>query len=285
MIADFVASWPLFGDSYLAGWGIAVVLSLVGVWVVARDQIFLGAAVAQASALGTALALWVQGVILSHASSSDFLTFSLAVFASVVTALLTTREASFGGESPEAITGWVFLTGASLPVLMLAHSPHGLEEIHRIMLSSILGASRLDVWIVLAAVLATVVGVALLRNRIVLFAMDPEMAAAVGMSPRRWRVGIAISLGTAVGLSIHSAGMIYTFGCLVLPALVARSVCREVRPMFWVAPAVALVTAVVAFVVAHQIDLPPAQLTVALLCTLQLLAWVIRRVQNALRAH
>ena len=281
MIADFIASWPLFGESYLAGWGIAVMLSLAGVWVVARDQIFLGAAVAQASTLGTALALWLQGVVLSHAFASDLLTFGFAVVASVATALLTTRESRIGGESPEAITGWVFLLGTSLPVLMLAHSPHGLEEVHRIVLSSILGASRIDVWIFLVGSLISIAGLALLRDRIVLFAIDPEMAAAVGMKPGRWRVGIAVWLGTAVGLSIHSAGMIYTFGCLVLPAMIARSLCREIRPMFWMAPIVALVIAVMAFVIAHRVDLPPGQLTVALLCAAQLLGWLARRARQA----
>jgi hypothetical protein len=64
-------------------------------------------------------------------------------------------------------------------------------------------------------------------------------------------------LGLAVGLSIRSAGMLYTFGCLVLPALVAKNICREVRPMFVVAPAVAVGTATVGFVLANHYDDPP----------------------------
>ena len=59
MIASFLASWVLFQNTYLVGWLIAMVLSLVGVLVVARDHIFIGAAVSQASTLGIALALWV----------------------------------------------------------------------------------------------------------------------------------------------------------------------------------------------------------------------------------
>ena len=45
MIESFVASWDLFGSTYLVGLLIAGVLSVVGVWIVARDHIFLGAAV------------------------------------------------------------------------------------------------------------------------------------------------------------------------------------------------------------------------------------------------
>jgi ABC-type Mn2+/Zn2+ transport system permease subunit len=70
--------------------------------------------------------------------------------------------------------------------------------------------------------------------------------------------------------------MIFTFGCLVLPGLIAKSLVREVRSLFFVAPFVALVTAVVAFVVANDRDLPPGQVTVALLCAVQVVAWSVR---------
>lgn len=280
MIEGFLASWPLFGDTYLAGWTVAVLLSLVGVQVVARDQIFLGAAVSQASTLGTSIAIWLQGVTVIHAFQTDALTFLFAIAGSLVTALVSAREPRPGAESAEAVTGWIFLAGSALPVLLLAHSPHGLEEVHRILFSSILGASRQDVWIFGALLVLSVAGVAALRDRIVLYAMDPEMAGAVGMPLARWRVGLASWLGVAVGLSIHSAGMIYTFGCLVLPALAARKLCREVRRMFWVAPAIGLATAGVAFVVAHDLDLPPAQLAVALQCAAVAGAWLWARLRR-----
>ena len=57
MITEFLASWDLFGTTYIAGWLIAVLLSMLGVLVVARDQIFIDAAVSQASVLGVAVAI------------------------------------------------------------------------------------------------------------------------------------------------------------------------------------------------------------------------------------
>ena len=83
---------------------------------------------------------------------------------------------------------------------------------------------------------------------------------------------------STTGLSIHVAGMTYAFGCLVLPALVAKNLCREVRTMFLVAPVVGIVAAFAAFVLANHHDYPPGQTAVALLCGLLALAWVARRV-------
>ena len=62
MSESFVASWPLFHDVYISGVLIALLLSLVGVVVVARDQIFLGAAVSQASLLGISTGIWLDSM-------------------------------------------------------------------------------------------------------------------------------------------------------------------------------------------------------------------------------
>ena len=66
-------------------------------------------------------------------------------------------------------------------------------------------------------------------------------------------------------LSIRVSGTLYTFGCLTLPALVAKNLAREIRPLLWLAPGIALLAAVAGFVLAHALDVPPAHATVALL--------------------
>jgi len=280
MIADFIASWSLFHNTYVVGWLISLVLALIGVLVVARDQIFIGAAVSQASTLGIALALWVgswPALAEVHWLHADAFLAAMAVTSSVVAALLTAHGGATGKESHEGITGWVFLISASASILIVAHSPHGLDEIHRLLSSSIIGAQRSDVWMFAALFGGTAVTIWLCHRPLLLFSMDPATAAATGVNIALISVLILAWLGLAVGLSIRVAGMLYTFGCLVLPALVAKNACREVRPMFLVAPAVAVGTATIGFVLANHYDYPPAQLTVALLCLLLAMAWMLRR--------
>jgi hypothetical protein len=111
VIQEFVASWPLFQNTYLVGWLIALLLALVGVLVVARDQIFIGAAVSQASTLGVALALglgsWAATETLEWLHADAFLG-AMAVAFSILAALLTARGGAAAQETHEAITGWVF---------------------------------------------------------------------------------------------------------------------------------------------------------------------------------
>jgi ABC-type Mn2+/Zn2+ transport system permease subunit len=283
VIADFVGSWALFHNTYLVGWLISLLLALIGVLVVARDQIFIGAAVSQASTLGVAMALGMAGwaaLETVHWLQSDVFLSAMAVTCSVMAALLTARSGDSGQESHEAVTGWVFLVSASLSVLIVAHSPHGLDEIHRLLSSSIIGATRSDVWFFAALLVCTVLGIGVYQRSILLFIMDPAMAAAVGVRVAWVSILLSAWLGLAVGLSIRVAGMLYTFGCLVLPALVAKNLCRRVKPMFVVAPLVAVGTATLGFVLANHYDDPPAQVTVALLCLCVAVAWAIRRLRR-----
>jgi ABC-type Mn2+/Zn2+ transport system permease subunit len=287
MIGRFVESWTLFATTYLVGLASAALLALVGVWVVARNRIFLGAAVSQASTLGVAAALWLAHV--AAAAHLDWLESpltlgALAVSASVATAWLAGRGGEARAEGAEEVTAWVFLAAASLPVLMMAHSAHGLEEIERLMFSTLLSASRTDLVLFLAAGAAAVVATVRLHHPVLLFAMDPELAEAVGLRLRVWNAAMAVGLGVAVGLSIRSGGTLYTFGCLVLPALIAKNLCREVRPMLVASPAIAVAAAFAGFLLANEFDLPPAHVTVTLLCSGLVLAWAARARRGAVGA-
>ncbi len=277
MIDGFLASWPLFHNAYIAGWLIGILLSLIGVLVVARDQIFIGAAVSQAAMLGIAVAMvlgsWLTIDEQSWVRSHIFHGVMGGLFA-ILAALFTTRGSNTAGrESPEAVTGWIFLISVSCAVLLLAHSPHGLEEVNHILSSTIIGATVMDVWLFATLTLLTAGALWLWHRSALLVVLDPEMARAVGMRVGRWEAALSIWLGLAVGFSIHVSGVVYAFACLVLPALIAKNLGREVRTMFFLSPLASLSSGFIAFVLANYYDFPPGQMATACLCFLLTLAW------------
>lgn len=279
MIASFIESWHLFHHTYITGWCLAALLSLVGVVVVARDQIFLGLAVSQASLFGVATGMWTAAVLLHQSDGSPYGELGLSacsIFFAMLAALVTSRVRSFGRESPEAMTGWVYATAASAAVLLLSRSPHGLEEVHRLLSSTIIGATRTDVVMFSLLLLVTIVAAARWHDAITLLVMDAEMAGAVGLSVQRWNAALSLWAALTVGLSIRVSGLLFTFGSLILPALIAKNVVREVRSMFWAAPFIAVTTTLCAFVFANAYDLPPGQVAVALQGLLLPVAWSTR---------
>jgi zinc transport system permease protein len=283
LIQEFLSSWPLFHNTYLAGWAIAVLLGLVGVIVVARDQIFIGAAISQASVLGLTVGMWFGRLVsLTNASWYEFDAF-VSLFGglfAVCGALITASPGSTNQKSREAITGWVFLLGIGGSVLLVAHSPHGLEEVHRLVVSTLIGATTADVLVFAVMALVTLAAFARWQEPLLLLLMDPEMARAVGLRVVLWERLLYVWLGFTVAFSLRVSGMVYTFGCLVLPALFASILCREARMMFIVAPIVALAATLAAFILAHHYDFPPAHLAITLMVGLVGVGWVVRALRS-----
>ncbi len=279
MIQEFATSWELFHNTYLAGLFIALLLSFVGALVVARDQIFLGAAVSQASTLGIAAAMQIGATAGERLSwlGSDLFISTMAVAFCILATLFTWCGGKPARESYEAATGWIFLISGSLSVLLLAHSPHGLEEIYKLLSSNIIGASRVDVTVFGLLLAGTFLAFGFFYRHVLVLAIDPAMALSVGIRAGAWEAALSIWLGMAIGLSIRSAGMLYTFGALALPALIAKNLCREVLQMFIVSPLIAFCVATFEFVLANHYDYPPAQMAVALLSLLLAGAWAAGR--------
>jgi zinc transport system permease protein len=274
MISEFIASWELFGPSYLTALAGGVLLSLIGVLVVARDQVFLAAAVAQSSMLGVATSLmlgWANPAL-------------LAVGCSVSAALFINHRRERGGSTNQETTGWVFLLASALSILLLAKQPFSVKEVQALTASTMIGSTGGEVGLFLA--FGTVLAVAAfgLRDRLVLWLSDPVMAAAVGMRLGLWAAGLAVVLGLAAGLMLRSTGLLFTFGCLVLPALAAKNLAREIGSLFWLAPLIAGVGVLSGLILAHFYDFPPGQVIVVVLTLISLMTGMARVFRQSMLA-
>ncbi len=280
MTSAFIESWDLFYLSYLNGFAIAAVLALAGIIVIARDQIFLGAAVSQAGALGVAAALLLHvlsGEDQYEVPFFDPLLLTVVLAFSVGAALLTARGGrSAGGESYEAVTGWVFLGASGFAVLIARFLVHGNEEVQKMLMSTLIGSTWAEVIIFASFLIFTILAFWRLYRPLLLFLLDEATFAAVGGRVRLWRPLTAISLGLLIGLTIRSSGMLYTFGCLVLPAMIAKNIFGRLGILFFAAPLIALVAALLGFMLANYFDFPPAQVIVVLLSFVFGLSWFIR---------
>ncbi|HNY12549.1 MAG TPA: iron chelate uptake ABC transporter family permease subunit [Candidatus Wallbacteria bacterium] len=277
MINEFILSWQLFKYTYLAGWSIGLLLSLLGVLIVARDQIFIGAAISQASALGISLALVilpaVSGIIPEYLH--ECLIVAMAVIFSIAASWLTSNK-NLVADSHEAVTGFVFLACSSLSVILVSKSPHGTEEINRLLSSSIIGATIGDVSCFAALFLVTALTLRFLWRHFTLIAIDNEMAFSIGIPTSLYNLAFSIWLGLALGLSIRVSGMLFVFGGLVLPALAAKNFSHDIKRMFILSPIISLISNILAFVFANYYDYPPAQISVAFLSFILMSAWFIK---------
>ncbi len=143
---DFLFAWSLFHDAWSVALLLSVLLPLCGIVLVLRHQVFLAAAIGQAATLGVALGicLGIAPAVVPGGSRAETYALLLAMAAGGLAGLLAMRALSTTGSQLEARSVQVFLAGASLSVLLTSSDPHGLEEVHRLTLSSLLGASPFD---------------------------------------------------------------------------------------------------------------------------------------------
>lgn len=253
MIRDLLDSWELFARAYATGWIAAALLAFLGVYLVARDQVFLGAVLGQAAACGVAVAGALGVAVLPCGVG-----FALA------TVLLAVGPGARRRPGGTALGAWFAVLGAGA-IVAASKNPHGKEEIEHLLTSSLLGASGEHVWTLAAlAVVALPAGFAM-RGRILLCVLDPDCAHAQGLRPGLVLGLLAVGWAVGAGVAIHAAGLLFAFGMLVLPAMLARRVCRSARATLLVAPAAALLATTVAYVLALGWDLPPGPLAVVVL--------------------
>lgn len=246
-MSEWLETWrsPIAQEALRVGVILAIVGAYIGVYVVLKRIVFVGAALAQVSAAGVALAFLVGWQPL----------VSALLFAVIGSAFF----AYPWGErriSREALIGAVFLTFSALTVLLASKGAHGMEEVQHLLAGDILAVAPEEVvriWILGIAVLAVFV---LFRKEFLLLAFDADMAQALGYRTRLWEFAFYLMLGGFIGVVIHLVGLVLIFGYLVLPALGALTVARRVTHVVALAVANALVATVAGLGVSVIFDLP-----------------------------
>jgi ABC-type Mn2+/Zn2+ transport system permease subunit len=220
---------------------------------------FMRRAIAEMTLIGVAggaLGCWVVLYRLSYAAESlahsIFPGLVLAAIAGaplllggapavVVAALAIALAARVPGVSREVAVGVVVTTLFGLGVL-LALSPDSPPGIQEVLFGDILGPSDGD--LVAAAVLAVLVGIALLalHGRLLAAGFDRAAARSLGAAPAATEVALLVLLGLAIVVAVQGLGNLLVVAVFVGPAAVARQLSDRIGPMI----AIAVATAVLA---------------------------------------
>jgi ABC-type Mn2+/Zn2+ transport system permease subunit len=272
----------LFRNAVLGGLLVALVCSLLGVYVVLRRMVLLGVALPQAGAAGIAAAFWLT----AHAHqpggghSAALVGSLLATFGALGLLLAAQR----GGRSPaEWSVGALFAVASAATVLFVALNPTGDLEVTNLLRGELLAMSDADL-----AVLATASCAALLlffafRREILLASFDPEFARTLGREPARADALLFLLLGGIIAVGVMEAGPLVVFGFLVLPALAALRVAPGLGAALALSAVLGVLCSVGGFELAYRADLPTGPTSVALAAGCWLAASAAARLAARLR--
>jgi ABC-type Mn2+/Zn2+ transport system permease subunit len=253
----------LFRNAVLGGLLIALVCSLLGVYLVLRRLVLLGVALPQAGAAGVAAAFWLTGH--SHESSSAHTSALLGSLVATFGGLGMLLAGQRGGRSPaEWGVGALFAIGSAATILFVALNPTGDLEVTNLLRGELLAINDTDL-AVLAAMSVVSVGLFFLfRREILLASFDAVFARTIGRNPVRADALLFLLLGTAIAIGVMEAGPLVVFGFLVLPPLAALRVAPGLGSAMAISTAIGAVCSLGGFSLAYRADMPTGPTSVAL---------------------
>lgn len=228
----------------LAGVGVAIAAAPLGCFVVWRRMAYFGEATAHAAILGVALAL----------------AFSLPVLPMVLVAALVMASAvsgltgrGYGMDTALGVLAHTALAAGLVAVTLLADVRLDLMSF---LFGDILAISRGDLGVIWGGA-AVVLALTLWRWSPLLTAtLNPDLARASGIDPRREQFGLTLALALVVAVAIKVVGILLITALLVIPAAAARPLVRTPEAMALVAASIGAISALGGLWAAYHFDTP-----------------------------
>lgn len=266
----------LFRDALYGSVIIAITCALLGVYVVLRRIVFVGAALAQVSSAGIALAYWLAGNGIATGLATHPEALSLAA---TLASVAFFARASRGPIPPDARIGVWYAVAASAGILLIAKAAVG--EAHDIFLQgNILGITRGDTIELLIASVPVIAGQFFFQKELLFTSFDRETARTLGYRVHLWDLGFYLVLGFVISISMQFAGVLLVFNFLVLPAVTGLLLAHGMAGTFVISLGAALLAAVAGFALSIPFDLPTGPTMIAVSGALVVAAWTVRRLQR-----
>ena len=264
----------LFRDALYGALVIALACSVIGVYVVLRRIVFVGAALAQISSAGIALALFLAGMGVTFELVTDPNVMSLVL---TLIAVLFFASGTRGRIPPDATIGITYAVAAAVGILLIAKAASG--EAHDIFLSgNILGITRRNTMVLIAVTIPVLIVHAVFYKELLFVSFDRETARTLGFNVQRWDLLLYLTLGVVIASAMQFAGVMLVFNFLVLPAVTGLLLSRTMRGVFTWSIVSGPAAAFAGFSLSVPFDLPSGPAISAVSGVLVLLAWAGRRI-------
>lgn len=203
----------------LAGLGVAIAAAPLGCFVVWRRMAYLGEATAHAAVLGVALAL----------------SFSLPLLPAIIAAALamglTVTLLRGRGYAMDTLLGVMAHTALAAGLVTVALLADVRLDLNAFLFGDILAVTRGDlatIWGGCALILSVM---AWRWSALLVATLNPDLAHASGIDPRREELWLTLAMALAVAVAIKVVGVLLIAALLVIPAAAARPLVRTPEAM------------------------------------------------------
>jgi len=284
-LSELLAAGALFHNAILGGLGVALLCSLLGIYLVLRRLVLIGVALPQASAAGIAAVFWLTGH--GHGGASE--THALALAGSLAATFAALALLVVGRRNEQIPAEWgigvLFAVGSAATILFVAINPKGDIEMASLLRGELLTITDADLRVL--GVVLFIVGALffLFRRDLLLTSFDAEFSRTIGRNPVRYDLLLYFLIGGGVALGVITAGPLVVFGFLVLPSLAALRVASGLGSAFAISAVLAAASFLGGFAISYRADLPSGPVCVAVAAAAWAASAVFVRLRTRRRAQ
>jgi zinc/manganese transport system permease protein len=221
-----------------------------GIHILERGIIFVDLAMAQFIALGIAMAF-----LLGHEDAMHRTVYAI-LFAILGASILSMARRIKQIVNMEAFIGVLYIFSLAASILILDHTPHGLEEFKAILNGNILWVTPSDLF--KTFVLYAAIGLFHVIFRRKFFELSTGNGNGIF-----WEFLFFLSFAFVLVSSVQLAGILQVFSFLVIPALIGRLYTRDPVKILVGGWGIGLAASMAGITLSYKWDLPTAPLIVA----------------------
>ncbi|OED49895.1 metal ABC transporter permease [Leisingera sp. S232] len=228
----------------LAGIGVALAAAPLGCFVVWRRMAYFGDATAHASILGVALAL----------------SFDVSVFAGVLATALamasTVSVLAGRGYAMDTLLGVLAHSSLAFGLVAVSFLQGVRIDLMAYLFGDILAVGRSDLAVIWSGAVLVLVLLWQRWSALLTATLNPDLAHAAGIDPRREQMVLTIALALVVAVAIKVVGVLLIAAMLLIPAAAARPFAATPERMAVIAALLGMLSAIGGLQLAFTFDTP-----------------------------
>jgi ABC-type Mn2+/Zn2+ transport system permease subunit len=269
IIATIILEFPyaLYG-SILVG----ALCAFLGVYVVAKRVVFLGAVLTQVSVLGLAIT-FLPFVTMSHTIGS------LAV--TIVSVIILSRLLTGKKIPKDAVLGFIFVFSIAARILIMQKTPKvEVSEIENLLRGDILFVTPELFYMMLGVFVAAMAVHGIFFKEFTYISFDAETARTQGFNAGFWEMLFYVIAAIVIAVATHMVGDIFVFGFLVIPPIAALLLAKRVKFIFLFSFFVGTLAPIIGLFFAFKFDFPASPTIVAVASVVLMLAWILNTIRH-----
>ncbi len=254
----------------LAGIAVAIAAAPIGCFVVWRRMAYFGDATAHAAILGVAMSLAFSQSVFAG-------TLVVSVLMAYLVSSLSSREYAM-----DTLLGVLAHSSLAFGLVAVSFLPGVRIDLNAYLFGDILAVDSTDLiqmWV--GAVLVTAL-LAWRWSALLMVTLNPELAYASGLKPRREQLALTVSLAVIVALAIKVVGVLLITAMLIIPAAAARPLSHTPERMALIAVAIGVFAALSGLLTSFQLDTPTGPTIVCVAAVLFALSNLVYRTRQLL---